>query len=577
MKAIIPFLLICFMSALSYSATTQTQPPPQKVKTFDDISPMNRNESSVDPNVITGDNPHRNHSVIWNKPTLIAGLPGGVLPAPSEAVDFLFIGGGMANLVAALEVIQNSPTKVKIMFLETGDRFGGNSQAEVWNGLTMASGAAYIAQPTKGSLHEKFLQKLGIFSELKSIDTASDPVFLFRKNNDNTNSIVRYDDFWNKGTAPGTQNQFNQIRDLFKDMIENKNGKIYPEIPAPTVEHRKYVESLDTITVYDYLKKHLNAELHPDLETILSYYSRSAFGAGIRTISAAAGLNFLVGDSNGIASFPGGNGRIAEIIFKKISEVLPLENLRTQSTVFDIQASKDKEHAQASYMGPDGVVRTISAKHIISSTAPFILTRLIDDIEPERANAIQKMKYRPYLVANVLLKRNEKDKTDAGYDLIFGDPKDQLPAGKDVNVTDVVMGVSGKNDKHRMLTLYMPGDEFSVHKWISKKLDKFKEAIMAELNAKILPPLGYTKESVEAIRVALHGHAIPVAAPGNLVTPKDGLAVVDQLQKPYRNRVFFVGQAMWGLPSWESVVDSSVNVVQGILQQKNKCQALFGK
>ncbi len=575
-------LLFSLIAANSLSGLAQSK----KEKQLIDINPINRIENSVDPKVITGDDPARNHNIIWKKhETLIPSLPGGVLPPPSENVDYVFIGGGMANLIVAQQILAASgSTPPKMIFLEAGERFGGNSQGEVWNGLSIASGAAYISVPVKGSTHEKLLQDLGILSELQPQDNSQDPVFLFRQDASGKKSIVRYQEFWEKGTTPESKTQFNRLRDLFNDMINQKNGRVYPEIPPPDLEHRKYVESLDAISFHDYLKNFLGESLHPDVEIILDYYCRSSLGGNIKSISAAAGLNFTVGDFYGIATFPSGNGRIADALFDKIAKAVPLQNLRTESTVFDIQVSKDSSTAQTSYMGPDGKVRTIAAKNIISSTAPFILSRLIDDVEPERMKALHKMKYRPYLVANVLLKRNENEKSDLGYDLIFGDPKGEAPAGGDINVTDVVVGASSKNEKNRILTLYIPGDENSVRSWIGKNVDQFKVGISAELEAKILPALGYTKESVQAIRVALHGHAIPLASPGNIVTPKDGIALVDQIQKPYRDKVFFVGQAMWGLPAWETVVDSSMAVANEILGKRkmalkanNQCTQVFKK
>ncbi len=553
-----------------------------------DISPINRT-SPIDTSVMAGDVPKRSHDVLWDKETVISQLPNKVLPAPSEQVDYLFIGGGMGNLIAAHQILLNSKVKPRIIFIEAGDRFGGNSQAETWNGLTVSLGAAYIAPPEKGSIYEKILKQLGILSELKVKDTSKDPVFISRQDAAGKYTVSRYDNIWDNGTGPESKAQFNRVRDLFKDFYNQKNGKTYPMIPPPNAEHRKYVESLNKITFYEFLKNHLNADLHPDVERVLSSYCRSALNKGIRFINAAAVINFLVGDFGGIATFPGGNGRIAEALLEKIAKDVPLQDLRTQSTAFDIQVAKDGAQAQASYMGSDGKVRTISAKNILVGTAPFILGKLIDDIEPARTRAIHSMKYAPYVVANVLLKRNSNDKNDMGYDIIFSDPELEPIEGKDVNITDVVIGEASANSKHRILTVYIPGDEKTVHQWIRKSTKEFKEAIMAELNKKVLPSIGYTLADVEDIRIARHGHAVPLALPGNMVAPVNsegveiGKAVVDELATPYRERVYFVGQSTWGLPGLESIIDSTLPIVDHLvqtnkaknLQPKNMCSAVF--
>ena len=116
-----------------------------------------------------------------------------------------------------------------------------------------------------------------------------------------------------------------------------------------------------------------------------------------------------------------------------------------------------------------------------------------------------------------------------------------------------------------------------------KSANEFKEAIKVELNKKVLPSIGYTLPEIKDIRIARHGHAVPLALPGNLVTPAGGKAVVDQLMTPYRGRVHFVGQSNWGLPGWESIIDSTLPIVDNLFEtnkiktfnSKNMCSQLF--
>ena len=70
-----------------------------------------------------------------------------------------------------------------------------------------------------------------------------------------------------------------------------------------------------------------------------------------------------------------------------------------------------------------------------------------------------------------------------------------------------------------------------------------------QLQDEILPLLGVDAGRIKGLRIARWGHPIPVAARGLIAS-----GVVDQLQRPFKDRIFFVEQDNWALPAIETAI-----------------------
>lgn len=259
---------------------------------------------------------------------------------------------------------------------------------------------------------------------------------------------------------------------------------------------------------------------------------------------------------------PGGNAFAAEMLLKKLSKSIPQKNLRPQSLVFDVRATDDG--AEIAYIDAAGKVSVIAAKAVVMSCPKFIGAKIINDFEPERIEAIRKLKYRSYLVANVLL--NGKIKKNF-YDLyLLGNgsfnPSDIRTASKTQNATDVVLAnFASPNNSSTVLTLYraFPYDGARAEIFVPETLEMHKKTFETQVINSILPFLGFNASDIKDIRLARWGHPLPVAAKG-LIAEK----VVDQLYAPFKEKVFFVEQDNWALPAFETAVTEAINWVPKI-------------
>ena len=188
----------------------------------------------------------------------------------------------------------------------------------------------------------------------------------------------------------------------------------------------------------------------------------------------------------------------------------------------------------------------------------FVVKNILDGIEPARLAAIQKLRYHSYLVANVLLKgKVEKN----FYDLyMLGNGKIDLSnlrtAAQNQQVTDVIWASYVKpTTDNTVLTLYrgMPYEGARTDLYSTGSYGRYREAFEKQVHESILPLLNLKKENIVDVRIARWGHPLPVAATGLIAN-----GVTAAVQKPFRERVFFVEQDNWALPAFETALTEAM-------------------
>src|SRR5262245_6942437 len=195
---------------------------------FQRISPIDRTLQQQAPLKYSGDDPGRTHRILWDKPGYVAAKGG--LPEPSEKVPLAIVGGGMSGLASAYLLRKHRP-----VLLERAERFGGNSRGESWRGLDYSIGAAYFVKPEKDSPIDRLIRELKLGERCRE-RTAEDPVVLNGK---------RHYEFWRGETDPARPRQFRRLRRHFRDVLEEKNGWFYPDIPVTDAARRKRIDALD--------------------------------------------------------------------------------------------------------------------------------------------------------------------------------------------------------------------------------------------------------------------------------------------------------------------------------------------
>ncbi len=501
--------------------------------------PIDYNINISKNNYFFGDEPRsKAHPILWGKSDFLKNNK----VVKSETTDIVIVGGGLSGLSSAYLLRDHKP-----IVLEQSERFGGNSRAEVWNGLSYSTGAAYFMEQEPDTEIYKLFKELDIHSQCR-IRNEEDQKLL---------NGVFYKSFWSGETDPKNKKQFVELAKFFKDMFDEENGQLYPEIPlsvAQLSEDKKlseFLKKLDGYSFREYLEKVVlkNNKLTPHVEQALERYMWSAFSCSIDEISAAMGLNAYVAEFGDAYVAPGGNAKVAEIFLKKGLETIPKNNYRPSSLVFDVKVENGSVNIK--YVNSKSEVCEVKAKTAVMACPKFVAKKILQDIEPERLAAYQKLKYRSYLVANVLI--GKKSTNDIYDTYLIGENL----SVKEAKVSDVILAnFADKNIKNKtVLTLYrsFPYDEGRVNLYAEDGFEKFKSEIVGQLKKEILPAFKYKYEDVKALRIHRWGHPLPLPSRGLLV---DG--TIDLLRKPFKEKVFFIEQDNWVMPSLETCIGEAM-------------------
>lgn len=479
-----------------------------------------------------GDSFARPHAALVNRDALLAKLPGGKPPEPSEKADVVVVGGGLAGLSSAWLLRDRKP-----ILLEQAPRLGGNSKGERWRESVYALGGAYFIQPDEGDELEALYREIGAMEGTRKLE-GHDPVEYRGK---------LYAKFFEGESSPEDAAAFETYVARMKAHEEE-----YPEIPIPGEEERELVVGLDRRSLADVVTEWLGGKVPPALQAALQNYCWSSLGAGWREISAAAGINFLAGEAFGVLAHPGGNAGLAVALLRNLREAVGAANLRTGCIVFDVKATETG--VRVAYLDPDDRAHTLEAKAAVLACPKFAVKTILQGIEPERLKAIEQLQYRGYLVVNVLV--------DAPVDHDFYDLyllRDgtivETPTGEGKapgRITDVILGNWARGadrPKQSVLTLYwpLPFESGRADVLLRKDSWEYLQPLAERQILEILPLLGLKAESVIEVRMARWGHALPVAKPNFIA---DGHA--EAIRRPHAGKVFFVNQDNWALPAVET-------------------------
>jgi hypothetical protein len=516
---------------------------------FAKISPIQRDISEIAPKMFSGDDPKIPHAALWSKADFLKSKGG--LPKTTEKAELVIVGGGMSGLFSAWLLNEHRP-----IVLEQASRFGGNSRGESWQGIDYSIGAAYFTK------HDEFSEIYGLFLELGLYEICrekdeEDPICLGKE---------WHNAFWDGTTDPKRAKEFKKLARHFISMSDNKDGLIYPEIPWTDEKMKSYVQKLDGQSFLTYIQKVNGGPLHPHIATALEHYCWSALGAGMKDLSAAVALNFFAAEFGTLMVAPGGNGRLAEEILKKLANQLPRDNLRESSMVVDVRVEGEK--TIVSYLSSAGELLSIEAKACILACPKFVVGKILHGIEADRAAVIQELQYHPYLIANVCIKK--KLSMDIYNAFLLKDGKIQLQdvagSSKRHKTTDLVFANFSADQKEQtVLTLYrpLPWKGARAEIYAESAYDSIRKEFMDEI-PQILDLLDIKSEEVLDLRLARWGHPLPVASPGLFKSGK-----LEILRRTFGNRVFFVEQDNWMLPAVETCAAEALRVaplVQDLLK-----------
>ncbi len=480
------------------------------------------------------------------------GMPGcGVEPpAPTEEVEVAVIGGGISGLATAYMLRQYNP-----VVFELRDRFGGSAQGESWMGTEYSLGNAYVITPDAGTFLEGFYSELGL-DQVVRVDEAAFPAEL--------NGQILLDFL----TAPGQPPEVVAAFEQYAAVVQNMANVDYPEIPLPAGKDNQWILDLDRKSFRQDIEDQMGMPIPDLLAASIQAYCYSSFAAGWEEISAAGGWNFLAAEEFGRWVFPGGTSYMTRQMWKALQPVTPSSNppreasrLRAGCIVSDVRLVSNQarggssgRRVQVTWVEPDGSCRSLLAKKVAMCCPKLTAKQILHDlsiIDPPKLAAMERLKYRAYVVVNVLL--------DAPVDLDFYDifllddgtlPRDQAQAQQESQVIDMLSGhySGGAGQPRSVLTLYWPLP-FDFGRWTlytGTGWDDYAEQLVPQIK-KLLTMLEVPVNSVRQVRMTRWGHALPINSPGLIA---DG--TVKNLRQPIDDRIFFINQDNWALPAVEN-------------------------
>ncbi len=345
------------------------------------------------------------------------------------------------------------------------------------------------------------------------------------------------------------------------------NPQMYPQIPTQDLAERKWVDQFDKRSLNEYLQKELGAEFAGNLESWIEHYCWSSFGASTSEISAAAGMNFLASEFERVLFFPQGNAGVAECLLRKLIPDLGEERLIAEALVLQVTQMANKNW-KVVFVDGSQRLRALSAESVVMACPKFVAGKIIPKLEPARLKAIGQIRYRSYVVTNVLIDGKFDFQT---YDAFI------LDKGKAAMVTEERAKLAGSTDivsatykaaaRDTVLTLYqgLPYDSGRTELFAQNAWQKIREKISRQLESQILPGLGIDPSRVRGMRIARWGHPMPVPAPG--VFKK---RMVDTLHMPFEDSMFFVHQDNWLLPSLETAMEEAIRWAPEIRKRVGK-------
>lgn len=500
------------------------------------FSPIDRTLPEVAAAAFAGEEPEPAHSVLWDREAFLASAPAAGEP---ERVPLVIVGGGIAGLATAWLLRAHRP-----VVLERAPRFGGASRGESWRGIDYATGAAYFIRPEEGTPIAGFLDELDLSPRIK---TEEDPVILGGR---------RFDAFWEGASTAAGAAQIRRLARHFQVVLEEEEGQRFPDIPVRDPARRAHVDALDRRSFFDYLQEVAGGPLHPHAATVIEHYCWSSLGASMAEVSAAAGLNFYASEFGEVCVLPGGNAAVAERLTDRLATALPPGHLRPGCLVVEVQVAD--EGVLIRYADARGGLHTLAARAAVLACPKFVAGKIIRDLEASRLAAIARLRYRAYLVANVLLAQGVRHDF---YDLFLAGQgsapyADVVAAAARQGVTDVVLGTWARPQRDRtVLTLYrpLPFDGGRAAVYDEDSYSTYRSQFAEQLEREILPLVGARPADVVDLRLARWGHPLPVAEVGFIAD-----RLPETLGAPFRGRVFFAQQDTWALPAFETAVTEAL-------------------
>ena len=335
------------------------------------------------------------------------------LPALQRRTDVLIVGAGVAGLAAARALRRAGIDDVHLVELEDGP--GGNSRGHRLAGMACPLGAHYLPLPGAHA-HEvaEMLDELGVRRSAHGR-----AVYDERHLCHSPQERLYIDGQWQDGLLPRADGD-GALRTQYRgfgaavEAAQRVTPFAMPTARAPwTPQHA----TLDAMTFAQWLD--VQGLSHPKLRWYLDYCCRDDYGAGAAQVSAWAGLHYFASrhgfhapgdeqeDRDAVLTWPEGNAWLVE----RLASV-HRDRLHTGRTALRISETRHEVGVDVWSAAEQRTERWI-ARQLVLALPLFVAHRLIDAPPAALVQAASRMRYAPWLVANVHLDKPLTDRPGA--------------------------------------------------------------------------------------------------------------------------------------------------------------------
>ena len=355
------------------------------------------------------------------------GLPAtksGSLPAPAvvERVGAIVVGGGVAGLAAARALVRAGVDDVRLLELE--DRSGGNARGHVMGGLRCPLGAHYLPVPGEAAI-----EVIELLDELKLRRVEHGRVvYDERMLCYSPQERLFINGGWHDGLLPPIDalpeaDRASTLADYrrFAAAVGELGADGAFAIPTARSRWTPALDALDSVTFAAWLDAH--AIVAPALRWYLDYCCRDDYGAGAAQVSAWAGIHYFASrhgfhapgsseaaaaDANdALLTWPEGNAWLTERLAAPLGD-----RVRTGLVALRVSEGRDEVSVDAWNVAAQRLERRIASR-VVLATPLFVSARLLGAPPPALLDAATRVRYAPWLVANLRLNEALDDRPGA--------------------------------------------------------------------------------------------------------------------------------------------------------------------
>ena len=334
-------------------------------------------------------------------------------PTVIRRTDVLISGAGVAGLAAARALQQKGVEDFAVLELE--DKSGGNSRSGVMHGLACPRGAHYLTLPSDDAPEvQDLLEQLGlrtrqagrwVYDERHLCHSPQERLFFNGEWQDGLLPL--------QGVAASTLAQYQR----FSDLVAQLQRQARWIIPVRNRSLAQVQQALTAITFETYLNQAGLTDSH--LRWYLNYCCRDDYGAGIRSVSAWAGVHYFASrhgfaapgrdsaEREGLLTWPEGNAWLAQRLAKPLQD-----RVHTGQVVLRIAHTKHGVEADVFNTATQTLERW-QARRAIVALPIFVAARVVENPPDWLRQAAARTVYASWLVANIHLNAALQDRPGA--------------------------------------------------------------------------------------------------------------------------------------------------------------------